>query len=103
MSQGGHQRAVAVPPLRSWQRAAVAVVEAAPADSTVLVDATPGAGKTTFALTVARQALRDKRINRVVVVAPTDHLRTQWAAAAWRFGLNLDAGESTVVKPKEVS
>src|SRR4051794_4967755 len=90
MSQPGHQPAGAVPPLRSWQEAALRVVEAAGADSTVLIDATPGAGKTTFALTAARQAMRDRQISRVVVVAPTDHLRAQWAAAAWRFGLNLD-------------
>ena len=90
MSQGGHQPAGAVPALRRWQRDALRVVDAAGENSTVLVDATPGAGKTTFALTVARDALRSRRISRVVVVAPTDHLRTQWAAAAWRFGLNLD-------------
>lgn len=52
--------------------------------------ATPGAGKTTFALTTARLTL-PKLNRRLVVVAPTRHLKTQWAEAAERFGLHLDA------------
>ncbi|MEP6562114.1 MAG: DEAD/DEAH box helicase family protein [Nakamurella sp.] len=61
-----------------------------PARLEVLIDATPGAGKTTFALTVARPALDADRVDRGVIVAPTDHLRTQWADAAGKFGLHLD-------------
>ena len=56
----------------------------------ILIGATPGAGRTTFALTVARRALDAGRVDRVVIVAPTDHLRTQWADAAGKFGLHLD-------------
>jgi len=75
--------------LRLWQREALAAYEAAqPMD--FLVTATPGAGKTTFALTLA-QGLKDRKvINRIIVVAPTDHLRTQWADAAAAAGLVLD-------------
>ncbi len=51
--------------------------------------ATPGAGKTTFALTALRTALAD-RPARVVIVAPTAHLKVQWAAAAAALGLHLD-------------
>jgi len=50
--------------------------------------ATPGAGKTTFALTAARMAMANLP-GRLVVVAPTRHLKEQWADAAQRFGLHL--------------
>ena len=52
--------------------------------------ATPGAGKTTFALTAGRRALVSKAIRRVVVVVPTQHLKYQWAQAAERLDIHLD-------------
>src|SRR3954447_16248662 len=55
-----------------------------------LVTATPGAGKTTFALAVAQVLLGQRAVDRVIVVCPTDHLRSQWAAAAHRAGVALD-------------
>jgi superfamily II DNA or RNA helicase len=55
-----------------------------------LAVATPGAGKTTFALTAALQHLGVEPSCRVVVVAPTQHLKVQWAQAAHRLGLHLD-------------
>ncbi len=55
-----------------------------------LAVATPGAGKTTFALTAAVQDLADHPGRRLVVVAPTEHLKHQWSRAALRFGLHLD-------------
>lgn len=55
-----------------------------------LASATPGAGKTTFALRLAAELLHDGTINRIIVVAPTDHLKTQWAASAARAGIRLD-------------
>lgn len=81
----------AVPPtvrLRPWQRAAFDEFRAHPG-SDFLAVATPGAGKTTFALTCARWALAEQR-RRLVVVAPTSHLKMQWALAAHRLGLELD-------------
>ena len=77
-------------PLRLWQKEALAgyVEKGEPQD--YLVTATPGAGKTTFALTFARWLLDRRMVNRVVVVVPTDHLRTQWAEAANELGLVLD-------------
>ncbi|GGM11907.1 DEAD/DEAH box helicase [Nakamurella endophytica] len=75
--------------LRPWQQEAVAAYRAA-GGRDFLVTATPGAGKTTFALAVATGLLRDRVVDRVVVVCPTDHLRTQWADAAARVGLVLD-------------
>jgi superfamily II DNA or RNA helicase len=52
--------------------------------------ATPGAGKTTFALTAVVQDLAEHPGRRVVVVAPTQHLKHQWADAALAFGLHLE-------------
>lgn len=52
--------------------------------------ATPGAGKTTFALTLARMLHDDRTVERIVVVVPTEHLKVQWAEAAARLGLSLD-------------
>lgn len=74
--------------LRPWQRAAFDLFSANGAGDFLAV-ATPGAGKTTFALTCARWALAQER-RRLVVVAPTSHLKTQWALAAHRLGLELD-------------
>ena len=76
-------------PLRAWQAEALgAYRDAAAAD--FLVTATPGAGKTSFALALAAELLERREVNRVVVVAPTDHLRTQWAEAAQAAGILLD-------------
>lgn len=52
--------------------------------------ATPGAGKTTFALTLAADLLSRGVVDRVVVVAPTEHLKVQWAQAAAGVGIALD-------------
>jgi len=72
--------------LRAWQRTALAQLEAQ-AKRDFLAVATPGAGKTTFALTAARRALLALRAVRLVVVAPTRHLKLQWANAAEDFCL----------------
>lgn len=75
--------------LRQWQSEALQQYrETHPSD--FLVSATPGAGKTTFALALAIELLEARAISRVVVVVPTDHLRTQWADAAAARGLTLD-------------
>jgi superfamily II DNA or RNA helicase len=76
-------------PLRAWQAEAIEKYETeAPTD--FLVTATPGAGKTTFGLALAERLRAARVIDRIIVVAPTDHLRTQWADAAVRRGLTLD-------------
>lgn len=74
--------------LRPWQHAALARFAASPHPDFLAV-ATPGAGKTTFALTALRTALA-QRPARVVIVAPTAHLKIQWATAASGLGLHLD-------------
>ncbi|MGV0800983.1 DEAD/DEAH box helicase family protein, partial [Mycolicibacterium elephantis] len=75
--------------LRGWQRRAlVRYLGAQPRD--FLAVATPGSGKTAFALRVAGELLADGTVERVTVVVPTDHLKTQWALAAARSGIALD-------------
>src|SRR4051794_36514951 len=85
-------------PLRAWQQAALEQYEQqSPKD--FLVTATPGAGKTTFALTLASRLLGRREVARVIVVCPTDHLRLQWADAADRMGIVLDPGLTNAVGP----
>src|SRR5689334_6628056 len=74
--------------LRPWQHAALARFASTPRADFLAV-ATPGAGKTTFALAALRTALAE-RPTKVVIVAPTAHLKVQWAAAAAALGLHLD-------------
>jgi superfamily II DNA or RNA helicase len=79
--------------LRAWQSAALEHYFADnPKD--FLTVATPGAGKTTFALTVAAELLHRRIVDRVTVVAPTEHLKTQWADAAERAGIPIDPSYS---------
>lgn len=78
------------PALRAWQRKAlVEYLRRRTEDFTAV--ATPGAGKTTFALRIAAELLGDGTVEAVTVVAPTEHLKNQWAEAAARVGIQLDA------------
>ena len=74
--------------LRPWQREAFDKFVASEQPDFLTV-ATPGAGKTTFALACARWALAQER-RRLVIVAPTTHLKVQWTQAAHRMGLEVD-------------
>ncbi len=75
--------------LRPWQKRALDQLAGATSPNFLAV-ATPGAGKTTFALTAARLELARNPRRRLVVVVPTQHLKHQWAAAAERFDLRLE-------------
>ncbi|MDT7569888.1 MAG: hypothetical protein QOE05_62 [Actinomycetota bacterium] len=76
-------------PLRAWQRAAlVSYLRQNPRD--FLAVATPGAGKTTFALRIAAELLGSGAIQAITIVAPTEHLKAQWALAAEKVGIKLD-------------
>ncbi len=75
--------------LRAWQQAALEeYLRRDPRD--FLTVATPGAGKTTYALRLAGDLLDRRVVERIIVVAPTEHLKTQWAQAAARVGIPLD-------------
>jgi superfamily II DNA or RNA helicase len=76
-------------PLRAWQAKALArYLARGPQD--FLAVATPGAGKTTFALAVARSLLAEGIVRGITVVTPTEHLKAQWATAAGEAGVQLD-------------
>ena len=74
--------------LRPWQKSALDAFATNPSPDFLAV-ATPGAGKTTFALTAALTDLAGHPRRRVIVVAPTAHLKVQWARAATALGLHL--------------
>jgi superfamily II DNA or RNA helicase len=75
--------------LRAWQAAALEQYFATlPRD--FLAVATPGAGKTSFALTLASNLLSRRQIDRIIIVAPTEHLKTQWAEAAHKINIAID-------------
>lgn len=74
--------------LRPWQEDALAGFLGSRDD--FLAVATPGAGKTTFALVAAQNLIDRGLISRIIVVVPTAHLRKQWAGAASRQGIQLD-------------
>ncbi len=83
-------RADLLPALRGWQREAWTSYFQRPRRDFLLA-ATPGAGKTFWALTVAAELLARREILAITVVTPTEHLKYQWAQAAARLGLALDA------------
>jgi superfamily II DNA or RNA helicase len=75
--------------LRSWQRDAYEEYFRIPRRDFLLV-ATPGAGKTAYALTIAAELLARREIAAITVVTPTEHLKHQWSQAANRLGIPLD-------------
>ena len=59
--------------LRAWQQEALtAYLESDSKD--FLAVATPGAGKTTYALRIATELLESGEISAITVIAPTEHL-----------------------------
>ncbi len=76
--------------LRAWQAEALELYFDRDDRRDFLAAATPGAGKTTFALRVAIELIARGIVDRVTVVAPTEHLKRQWADAAHRVGIRLN-------------
>lgn len=73
--------------LRDWQQTAIdAIREARPP---YLIVATPGAGKTVFALRYAWEKINSGVVSRAVVVTPSKHLKAQWQESASRVGIML--------------
>ena len=80
--------------LRRWQKDALDRFEQRSTRDFLAV-ATPGAGKTTFALTAGLRDLARHPHRRLVVVTPTQHLKHQWTEAAAAFGLHLEPSWSS--------
>jgi len=77
------------PKLRAWQQEAFELYfRREPRD--FLTVATPGAGKTTYALRIATELLARGVVRAVTIVTPTEHLKRQWAEAAGRVGIPVD-------------
>lgn len=86
---GAGNRSAQHPGFAGWQRRAlVKYLTGKPRD--FLLVATPGAGKTTFALRIAAELLADRTVDTITIVVPTEHLKIQWAEAATGAGLALD-------------
>jgi superfamily II DNA or RNA helicase len=77
------------PRLRAWQQEAFDLYfRREPRD--FLTVATPGAGKTTYALRIASDLLSRGIVRAVTIVTPTEHLKRQWADAAAKVGIAID-------------
>ena len=82
--------------LRAWQQTALdEYLSREPRD--FLAVATPGAGKTTFALRIATELLDRHIVQQITVVAPTEHLKHQWSEAARKVGIGIDPTYSGAV------
>ena len=77
--------------LRGWQKDAYFEYFRLPRRDFLLV-ATPGAGKTRYALTLASELFARREVATLTVVTPTEHLKHQWAEAAAGFGIAIDSG-----------
>lgn len=75
--------------LRRWQHDALEAFDNSP-EPNFLAVATPGAGKTTFAVAAVIRHLVANPSRRAVIVVPTTHLKVQWARAAAHYGLHLE-------------
>ena len=88
---------MSIPPLlsglRGWQKDAYHEYFRLPRRDFLLV-ATPGAGKTRYALTVAAELLARREVATLTIVTPTEHLKHQWAQAASGFGIAIDSAYS---------
>jgi superfamily II DNA or RNA helicase len=69
--------------LRPWQQEAFGTYRdcVLRGEKTILLEATPGAGKTTAALVLALHQMRKREAKRIGIVVPTAHLKVQWARA----------------------
>jgi superfamily II DNA or RNA helicase len=83
--------------LRPWQQEAFGVYRdcVLRRERTLLLEATPGAGKTTAALVLALHQRNKQGARRIGIVVPTAHLKIQWARAALELNLHLDSSFSS--------
>jgi superfamily II DNA or RNA helicase len=86
-------------PLRAWQERAIEALARHEGEA-FLASATPAAGKTTFGLRVAYEALASGRVSRVAILAPTAHICRQWASDAARYGIDLEPNRANSEGPE---
>lgn len=82
--------------LRPWQQEAFGTYRdcVLRGERAILIEATPGAGKTTAALVLALHQIKRNGAQRIGIVVPTAHLKTQWALAAHALNIHLDSSFS---------
>lgn len=78
---------------RRWQQQFFKRWEKREANLPFMLIAIPGSGKTWAALEAARRWMSAGSDRRLIVVVPTDNLRTQWKSEAAQFGINLQSKE----------
>lgn len=78
---------------RKWQRLFLAQWGGRKSNAPFLLVAVPGGGKTFAALEAARTWLSVSPDRRLMIVVPTDGLRTQWQDDAALFGISLQSKE----------
>lgn len=76
-------------PPRAWQIRFISHYFALLQEYFLLV-ATPGSGKTVALCRVTRRLFEEGRIDRIVVVVHSEHLKFQWAKALSSFGIEID-------------
>lgn len=79
--------------VRPWQAKALKAFEEKldkDENANFLCVATPGAGKTTFALVCARHLLGRDNISKLIIIVPSAHLKEQWADSGADLGILLD-------------
>jgi len=79
--------------LREWQQRFVRKWDRRDSNASFLLVAIPGSGKTFASLTVASNWLAAGSDRRVVIVVPTDNLRSQWRDEAAKLGMELQTKE----------
>jgi superfamily II DNA or RNA helicase len=87
---------------RQWQTDALLKYDAANRQD-FLLEAWPGCGKTFCALLIAKDLLDRNTVRRLVVVVPTDHLKTQWRNMAAECGVQLTATWESQLRSAEAS
>lgn len=82
--------------LRPWQQEAFGSYRdcVLRGEKSILIEATPGAGKTTAALVLAMHQMKKRGAARIGIVVPTAHLKVQWARSALSIDLHLDSSFS---------
>lgn len=78
---------------RKWQKEFLRKWEEREPNTPFMLIAIPGCGKTMASLEACRKWVSAAADRKIIVVVPTDNLRTQWKKEAFRFGIQLQTKE----------